>query len=276
LGEGGRNGRRDRGRGHAYPHYTHTTMSKTILITNDDGYGARGMEILCRALEGLGALFVVAPAHEQSASSHSLTVRQRIRVEQVEKNRYKIEGTPTDSVLLGVQGLLRGKKADLLVSGINHGPNMGEDVTYSGTVAAAIEGTLLGVPSIAISSLQRTVTNEEAIGRIARIVVETALRLGVPRDCLLNVNIPDPDVSPAKGVRVTKLGSRAYDNLLLGEKGEKGETYFTVGGEDPVWKADEGTDIAAVRMGYVSITPLHLDSTHYKAVVEMEPWRFDL
>ncbi len=250
-------------------------MKRTILITNDDGYGARGMEILCTALDGLGELFVVAPAEEQSASSHSLTVRQRIEAHKVGTNRYKIAGTPTDSVLLGVQGLLR-RKPDLIVSGINHGPNMGEDVTYSGTVAAAIEGTILGVPSIAISSLQRTITNEEPVARIARIVVEKALQLGVPRDCLLNVNIPDPSISPAKGVRVTKLGSRAYESLLLEEKGERGETYFTVGGEDPVWKADEGTDIAAVRMGYVSITPLHLDSTHYKAVVEMEQWRFDL
>jgi 5'-nucleotidase len=250
-------------------------MSKTLLITNDDGYGARGIEVLREALQGLGVLFVVAPAKEQSASSHSLTVRQPIAAFKVERNHYKIAGTPTDSVLLGIQGLL-GRKPDLLVSGINHGPNMGEDVTYSGTVAAAIEGTLLGVPSLAISSLQRTVSSEESIGRIARVVVEAALRLGVPRGCLLNVNIPDPDVSPIKGIRITKLGSRAYDNLLLEEKGEEGQTYFTVGGEHPVWKLDDGTDIAAVRMGYVSITPLHLDLTHYKAVVEMEQWRFDL
>jgi len=250
-------------------------MKTTILITNDDGYDARGLQILLRALDGIGVLFVVAPAEEQSASSHSLTVRERIGVHKVAENRYKVEGTPTDSVLLGVHGLLR-RKPDLIVSGINHGPNMGEDVTYSGTVAAAIEGTILGVPSLAISSLQRHMSSEEPVARIARIVVERALRLGVPRDCLLNVNIPDPDISPAKGMRVTKLGSRAYDNLLLEEKGEGGKTYFTVGGEDPVWKSDEGTDIAAVRMGYVSITPLHLDSTHYKAVVEMEQWRFDL
>jgi 5'-nucleotidase len=250
-------------------------MSTTLFITNDDGYEARGLQILCRALEGLGELFVVAPAREQSASSHSLTVRQRIATYEVEKNRFKVDGTPTDSVVLGIHGLL-GRKPDLLLSGINHGPNMGEDVTYSGTVAAAIEGTLLGVPSLAISSLQRTLSNEETVGRIARVVVEAALRLGVPHDCLLNVNIPDPDISSIKGVRITKLGSRAYDNLLREEKGEHGEIYYMIGGEDPVWKEDDGTDIAAVRMGYVSVTPLHLDQTHYKAVVEMDQWRFDL
>jgi 5'-nucleotidase len=153
---------------------------------------------------------------------------------------------------------------------------MGEDVTYSGTVAAAFEGTILGVPSLAISSLQRSVENEEVIGRVARAVVEAALDLGVPADCLLNVNIPDPDISPIKGVRITKLGSRAYDNLLMTEEGENGEISCTIGGDDPVWKDDDGTDIAAVRNGYVSVTPLHLDLTHYKAVVEMERWRFPL
>lgn len=245
-----------------------------ILVTNDDGYDARGIQLLRKVLEDLGDVYVVAPASEQSASSHSLTVRQRIATYPVSEKHYKVGGTPTDSVLLGIQGILS-RKPDLLVSGINHGPNMGEDVSYSGTVAAAIEGTLLGIPSVAISSLQRTVTNGE-IGRVARVVVDTALRLGIPKDCLLNVNIPDPDVSPIKGVRTTKLGSRAYDSLLTMEKGSAGETYYTVGGEDPVWKTEEGTDIAAIRMGYVSVTPLHLDTTHFKAIVEMEQWRFDL
>jgi 5'-nucleotidase len=153
---------------------------------------------------------------------------------------------------------------------------MGEDVTYSGTVAAAMEGTLLGVPSLAFSSLQRTIRSDELVERVARSVVATAIRVGVPEGCLLNVNIPDPDVAPVKGVRITKLGSRAYDNLLDVETSENGEVFYTVGGSDPVWKTDDGTDIAAVRMGCVSVTPLHLDLTHYKAVVEMEQWRFDL
>jgi 5'-nucleotidase len=250
-------------------------MKPLIFITNDDGYDAKGIQVLQRALAGLGELCVCAPKNEQSASSHSLTVRQKIATYKVKDGHYQISGTPTDSVLLGIQGIL-GKAPDLLVSGINHGPNMGEDVTYSGTVAAAIEGTLLGVPSLAISSLQRTIDSEEIIERIARTVVEAALRLGVPRDCLLNVNIPDPEVAPIKGVRITKLGSRAYDNLLSEKTGENGEVFYTVGGKDPVWKTDDGTDIAAVRLGYVSVTPLHLDMTHYKAVVEMEQWRFDL
>jgi 5'-nucleotidase len=250
-------------------------MSRVILVTNDDGYDAAGIQILWSALEGLGELFVVAPEKEQSASSHSLTVRQPIVTRSVKKNHFKVAGTPTDCVLLGIQGMLP-RSPDLIVSGINHGPNMGEDVTYSGTVAAAIEGTLLGVPSIALSSLQRSNEDAETIGRTARFVVETAIRLGIPRECLLNVNIPDPDISPIKGVRVTKLGSRAYDNLISEDRTPQGEVHYTVGGKDPVWKADEGTDIAAVRSGHVSITPLHLDLTHYKAIVEMDQWRRDL
>lgn len=250
-------------------------MSKTLFITNDDGYDAKGIQILAAALEGAGDLFVAAPASEQSASSHSLTVRQRIATSKVKENHYKIAGTPTDSVLLGVHALL-GRKPDLVISGINHGPNMGEDVSYSGTVAAAIEGTMLGVPSLALSSLQRSLSSADEIGRIARVIVDGALRIGLPENCLLNVNIPDPDVAPIKGVRITKLGSRAYDNLLKAEKGDDGNIYYTIGGDDPVWKIDDGTDIAAVRTGYVSVTPLHLDMTDYKSIVEMEQWRIEL
>jgi 5'-nucleotidase len=250
-------------------------MAKTLLLTNDDGYHADGLQLLCGALDGLGDLHVIAPAEEQSASSHSLTLRKRIATNKVKRQHYTVSGTPTDAVLLGVESILKGKP-DLIVSGINHGPNMGEDVSYSGTVAAAIEGTMLGVPSLAISSLQRTVESTEVLARIARVVVESALELGVPKDCLLNVNIPDPDISPIKGVRITKLGSRAYDNLIHEEKGEDGEIAYTIGGRDPTWKDDDGSDISAVRLGFVSVTPLHLDLTNYKAVVEMERWRFNL
>lgn len=246
-----------------------------LLLTNDDGYDARGLQALVSALADLGEVWVVAPAAEQSASSHSLTLRQRICTEEVEPGHYKVHGTPTDSVLLGLKALLE-TPPTLLVSGVNHGPNMGEDVTYSGTVAAAIEGTILGVPSVAISSLQRTMTSIDAISRVARTVVRTALEVGLPRDCLLNVNIPDPEISTIKGVRVTKLGSRRYDNLLQEEVDEAGNRCYTVGGDAPVWNEDDGTDIAAVRLGYVSVTPLHLDLTHYKSIVEMEQWRFNL
>jgi len=250
-------------------------MSKVILVSNDDGYDAAGIRVLYKALEALGEVWVVAPAEEQSASSHSLTLRSKIRAEQVADRHFKVWGTPSDSVLLGVTRLME-RAPDLIVSGINHGPNMGEDVTYSGTVAAAIEGHILGVPSLAISSVQRRLESVDEIGRVAKAVVEAAMRLGVPDECLLNVNIPDPEVGTIKGVRITKLGSRHYENWLKEEKSDDGSSYFMIGGEEPVWKENDGSDISAVRKGYVSITPLEIDLTHYKAVVEMERWRFDL
>jgi len=250
-------------------------LSKVILLSNDDGYDARGIQLLLEALDGLGQVVVAAPDSEQSASSHSLTLRKRIATEEVKPGHYKIAGTPTDSVLLAVTALVD-RKPDLLVSGINHGPNMGEDVTYSGTVAAAIEGTILGIPSVAISCVQRTLESEAEIAVIARTVVKAALEIGVPQGSLLNVNIPNPEVAPIKGVRITKLGTRHYENLLTKDVDESGTVGYMVGGDAPTWKDEPGTDIAAVRNGYVSITPLHLDTTDYKAIVEMEQWRFQL
>lgn len=250
-------------------------MSTVILLSNDDGYNARGIQLLLEALDGLGELFVAAPDGEQSASSHSLTLRRRIVTNEVKPGHFEVTGTPTDSVLLAVTALMN-CKPDLLVSGINHGPNMGEDVTYSGTVAAAIEGTILGIPSLAISCVQRTLENKEDIVSITRTIVKSAIGLGVPGGSLLNVNIPNPAIAPIKGVRITKLGTRHYENLLTKSIDQSGKVGYTVGGEDPTWKDEPGTDIAAVRNGYVSITPLHLDMTDYKAVVEMEQWRFQL
>lgn len=249
-------------------------MHKRILISNDDGFDARGIQVLERALQPLADVYVVAPHNEQSASSHSLTVRRPIEVKRVDDRHYRVVGTPTDCVVLALQVLLD-RPPDLVVAGINHGPNMGEDVTYSGTVAVAFEGTILGVPSVALSALQRTVADEETNGRVARRVVERALQYGVPAGALLNVNIPNPDVAPVKGLRITKLGSRHYENFIEPVTAEP-QTHYTIGGRDPVWREDDGSDIAAVRMGYVSVTPLHLDLTHYKAIVEMERWRFEL
>lgn len=249
-------------------------MAKHILICNDDGFDARGIQVLERALRPLGEITVVAPDAEQSASSHSLTVRRPIDVKKVDERHFRVVGTPTDAIVLALQVLLN-REPDLIVSGINHGPNMGEDVQYSGTVAAASEGTILGIPSIAVSALQRTVANEEINGRFARTVAERALEEGIPERVLLNVNIPNPDIAPVKGLRITKLGSRHYENFIEPGRGPLQSSY-TIGGREPVWRQDDGSDIAAVRMGYVSVTPLHLDPTDYKAIVELERWRFEL
>lgn len=250
-------------------------MSKRILICNDDGLDATGIHVLERALAPLADLWVVGPDSEQSASSHSLTLRTPIEVKKVDERHYRVAGTPTDCVVLAMQVILE-ELPDLVVSGINHGPNMGEDVHYSGTVAAAFEGAILGVPSIAISALQRSVENTEENGRFARIVVERALEGSLPVGTLLNVNIPDPERGAIKGVRVTKLGSRSYENFIDKREPPEGSTHYTIGGHQPIWKYDSGSDISAVRSGYVSITPLHPDLTDYKAIVDMERWRLEL
>jgi len=249
-------------------------VAKVILISNDDGFDARGIKVLERALEGLGELVVVAPDSEQSASSHSLTLRRPIEVKQLDKRHYRIGGTPTDCIVLAMQVVLD-RRPDIVVSGINHGPNMGEDVHYSGTVAAAVEGAILGVPAIAISALQRTIEDDEENGRLARTVVEMALEYGLDNKSLINVNIPDPEVAPVKGFKITKLGSRVYENFIEPSGKIPLQTHYTIGGQAPVWNTDDdGSDIAAIRMGYVSITPLHLDPTHYQGIVEMERWKF--
>ena len=250
-------------------------MSKFIMLTNDDGIDAIGIKTMEAALHGLGDIVVVAPANEQSASSHSLTLGRDILADKVDENHYRISGTPTDCVILAIQGFLV-RKPDLLISGINHGPNMGEDVTYSGTVSAAIEGMTLGIPSIAISSLQRSMESVDEIARIARAVVETAMRHQLREGTLLNVNIPDPEISPIQGVKMTKLGSRQYENMIEGKIESATRTSFVFGGDEPIWGNVDGTDIAAVRESLVSITPLHLDLTDYKSIVDMEKWSFQL
>jgi 5'-nucleotidase len=249
-------------------------VEKLILISNDDGIDSVGIRVLEDALRPLGRVVVVAPDSEQSGSSHSLTLRSPIETSAVDENHFRVRGTPTDCVLLATQVILD-RSPDILVSGINHGPNMGEDVTYSGTVAAAFEGTILGIQSVAISALQQSVADSETHGRYARLVVEKVLETKLPRNTLLNVNIPNPEVAPIKGIRFTNLGSRHYENFIETEPTDGGEVRYTIGGSDPVWKGDESTDISAVRGGYVSITPLNLDMTDYKAIVEMERWRFE-
>jgi 5'-nucleotidase len=249
-------------------------VEKLILISNDDGIESAGIRVLEEALRPLGRVVVVAPESEQSGSSHSLTLRSPIETTTIDENHVRVSGTPTDCVLLATQVILD-RSPDVLVSGINHGPNMGEDVTYSGTVAAAFEGTILGIQSVAVSALQRSVADAETNGRYARLVVEKVLEMGLPPNTVLNVNIPDPEVAPIVGIRFANLGSRHYENFIDTEPSTGGKVRYTIGGSDPVWKGDEGTDIAAVRGGYVSITPLNLDMTDYRAIVQMERWRFE-
>ncbi len=237
-----------------------------ILVTNDDGVHAAGLAGLAAELAELGEVWVIAPEREQSACGHALTLHRPLKADKVRQRWFAVNGTPSDCVNLGVLGFLPERPA-LVASGINHGSNLADDVTYSGTVSAAMEGTLLGVPSMAVSLLPGGDIGEA--GRVARLVATRLLVEGLPRQTLLNINVP---VGVPKGLRVARLGHRVYDGKIVEHTDPRGRTFYWIGGGDPQWHEPEGTDMAAVDEGYVSLTPLHLDLTHHRALAAMADW----
>lgn len=243
-----------------------------FLVTNDDGYLAPGIRTLTRALEDVGDVVVVAPDREQSATSHSLTLHHPLRVRRTAENRYHIDGTPTDCVMLAVNALLP-HRPDYIFSGINHGGNMGEDVFYSGTVSAAMEGTMLGIPSVAISLVHADEAWLEGyasiVQRLARHLVSEPVQKLFPAPTLLNINLPDREPGTVRGVRVTGLGKRVYTDPVVTAKDPHGKTYYWIGGGAPTWAGPEGSDFLAVEQGYVSITPIHLDLTNHGAIADL-------
>ncbi len=235
-----------------------------ILLVNDDGIEARGLKELYDGLKGLGRRFVVAPAVDQSAASHSFTLRKPIRVWRLRPGWFAVHGTPTDCVLISHHGILR-RAIDLVVSGINNSPNLGDDVLYSGTVAAAIEGALLGVPAIAVSYLEAGKNLKPAI-EFLRQLVPLLLNGILPKKTLLNINIPAGEV---KGVKVTKLGRRIYRDMAIRETLPDGGVSWTIDGEMS-FAETRGSDFEAVYSGYISVTPLHLDMTHHSELRRLE------
>lgn len=245
-----------------------------ILLTNDDGIHAIALEALEREFRDMGEIVVVVPDRDQSATSHALTLHRPLRIREVKPGWHSVDGTPTDCVMIAYHGLLE-HPPDLVVSGINHGPNMGEDVFYSGTVAAAIEGALQGTPAIAASLVTREPSDFRDAARFIRRLAELALgeRFGDKR--VLNVNVPHRPWDEVRGVKLTRLGTRVYSDTLIEKRDPRGRPYFWIGGEDPVWESHEGTDFHAVHAGYISITPLALDLTDFKTMVDMESWRIE-
>ena len=247
-----------------------------LLATNDDGYLARGLQVLVEALEPLGDVWVVAPDREQSATSHSLTLHHPLRVAQHADRRFHVDGSPTDCVLLGVHGDLLPRAPDYVFSGINHGANMGEDVSYSGTVAAAMEGTILGVPSVAISLVGGDVSLLDGwrgtVGAIAREIISTPRERTFPEDTLLNINLPAVPAKDVKGIRVAPLGKRVYENPVVVDKDPRGKTMYWIGGTGPTWRGEEDSDFRRVDEGYIAITPLLMDFTNYKTIQELRRW----
>lgn len=243
-----------------------------ILVSNDDGILAQGLGVLAEACATVGQVTVVAPDREQSGTSHSLTLHRPLRATRREDGAYQVDGTPTDCVLLAL-GALCPEKPDFVFSGVNHGPNMGEDVLYSGTVAAAMEGLAAGIPSVAVSFGSFDVAHLESHrDGLARLVREITAVPGFPRDTLLNVNLPAVPGDAVKGVKVTNLGSRVFHEEIARMKDPWGRDIFWIGGGHVTWSGGEDSDFRAVRDGYISVTPLHVDLTNYRLMDEVRTW----
>ncbi len=249
----------------------------SILVTNDDGIHAEGIAHLAAALRPLGEVVVVAPDRERSAASHALTLHAPLRIREIQKGEFAVDGTPADCVYLGALEVLD-RKPDLIVSGINHGANIGDDVTYSGTIAAAIEGTILGIPSFAISQEANSdVPRGSQSGRfdftnaglVAHEIARRILDEGLPSpDILLNINVPD---GPVQGVLCTRQGKRTYDEIVHTGKDPRGSLYYWIGsGAAPHTAQDPDTDYMALHGGCISLCPLHLDLTHYPSLEHMQ------
>lgn len=245
-----------------------------ILITNDDGYNAEGIRALAEALKAVGEVVVVAPDRERSAAGHALTLHHPLRATEISTGVFAVDGTPTDCVNLGIHNLLS-FKPDIVVSGINHGANLGDDVTYSGTVSGAMEATLMGIPSFAISLACRgRSANFPAAAQFAgRLVLEVAEK-GLPPDTFLNVNVPDLPHNQLRPAVVTSQGKRRYDGVIIDKIDPRGRKYYWIGTAEADFQDIEGTDFHAISRGHVSVTPLHLDLTNYSSMNALREWRF--
>lgn len=246
-----------------------------ILLTNDDGYDAPGLEALRGALDGLGRVVVVAPDHEMSAAAHALTLRRPLRVLRTGSDRHRVDGTPADCVHLGVFNLTGGRPPDLVISGINRGLNVGDDVTYSGTVAGALEGTLLNIPSLALSAAvdESGSANYEVAARFARMLAERVLGEGLPPGVFLNVNVPR---GAPRGVKVTRQGTRSYRAAVVERLDPSGRPYYWIAGAETVPAGEPDGDHVAIESNMISVTPLHANLTHEPSLQAIVRWALEL
>jgi 5'-nucleotidase len=241
---------------------------KHILITNDDGIHAEGLKVLERALAPLGEVTVVAPDREMSATSQSISVHQPLRVYAFDERHFAVTGTPADAVILALYRLLP-RKPDLVVSGINPGGNLGENVVYSGTVAAAMEATLHRVPAIAMSLASRTQLDFSAAAEFAALIAARVLEEGLPRGVMLNINVPRGDV---RGVRLTRQSQKISQNVVHEKHDPRGRPYYWLDETMRIEDAEPDSDYAAIRAHEISITPLQVDRTDYASLGRLEPW----
>jgi len=248
-----------------------------ILVSNDDGFFSDGIKVLAQRLRDLGEVWVIAPDREQSASGHSLTLHRPLRVTKASKkiqNVFMVDGTPTDCVNIGVNRIMP-ERPDIIVSGINQGANLGDDVTYSGTVAAALEAVLLGIPAIAVS-VSPTPSDDynfDAAADFAAFLVEQVLKHGLVANTLLNVNVPSEVKIGDHRCVITRMGKRIYSDVVEEKLDPRGKRYYWIGGAKVGSKVEPGTDCEANDVGRISITPVQLDMTNYKFLSKLPHWQ---
>ena len=242
-----------------------------ILVSNDDGHLARGINVLADALSEIAEVVVVAPDRNHSGASNSLTLTAPLRTHKVREGRFYVNGTPSDCVHLALSEYID-FDPDIIVSGINHGANLGDDVIYSGTVAAAMEGRFLGLPAIAISLVGSHAKNFETAGRVARELVEKLDQRPLPGDTLLNVNVPDLPYEELNGMRTTRLGFRHRSEPIIRETDPRGYKIYWIGPPGEGHEDSRGTDFHAIKEGAVAVTPLQVDLTRHSALTEIEEW----
>lgn len=244
-----------------------------VLLSNDDGVHAKGIRVLADALRDRADITIVAPDRNRSGASNSLTLEQPLRVREIEPQVYSVEGTPTDCVHFALNELMKDRMPDLVLTGINHGANLGDDVLYSGTVAAAMEGHFLGVQAIAFSLVGKT--HFATAAHIARELVEQHLKQPIPTNRLLNVNVPDVAIDQLQGTFVTRLGARHHAEDMIKQKDPRGHDIYWLGPPGKEQDAGEGTDFHAIENGYVSLTPLQVDLTAHESLLTMDNWLKD-
>jgi len=240
-----------------------------ILISNDDGIDASGLKALREAVNDLGRLIVFAPEGQRSGSSHSLSIHKSIKVKEIDENTYSTDGTPTDCILYSVRGILK-NKPDIVLGGINQGANLGSDVSYSGTVAVAMEGTLLGIPSVAFSQVDfNSSFNPDFAKKVVNWITRQVLKDKLPEGVFLNVNLP---VEPNGRIKITSLGNRIYRDEIIKVREERKDFIYSLEGRTPTWVSSPNSDFDAVHEGFVSITPIHMEYTDFDMIEKLRFW----
>lgn len=242
-----------------------------ILLSNDDGVHAPGIRALAEELSALGQIEVIAPDRNRSGASNSLTLTLPLKVHQLDNGYYSVDGTPTDCVHLGITGFLQ-SKVDMVVSGINDGANLGDDVLYSGTVAAAMEGRFLGLPALAVSLVGENVKHFKTAALITCSIIKRLHTHQLPGDTIFNINVPDLPFDKIRGIEVTRLGKRHQSEPVIKAQDARGRSIYWIAPPGAEADAGPGTDFNAISRGFVSITPLHVDMTHYKAFDQVSTW----